>query len=145
MVKLLKDITYKNIISRIRWNVVIPLLLFISAIISLFIIFNPFAPKYNCLDGICTRLHLQPESIPLNGESTILVEIRNVGIESRDVDVLLWSDDTSVIFTDTQNRSSNDRVTLAPGNSRELDFDIVARHPIKWRKYNIGRNKKCWY
>jgi len=134
---MVKSISVKSIISRIRWNVVIPMIVFILLLIISLWIFNPFAQHYKCTDGICVKIHADPPKVLLQDESTIWVEIKNVGNSNKKLMVNMNSDDPSVIFTETGKQSCSDQIELAPGNSRNLDFSVVINAEYAG-EYGIG-------
>lgn len=113
----------RGIIKRIKWKSV-ALVIFLIAILFFIILgLNPFL-TYRGAGEIKIRSWAEPNKVPLNGKSTIWVEVKNHGSENKKVFVFLKSYDPVVKFSKTDSQYSNETIVLGKGESRKLDFNV---------------------
>ncbi len=116
----------KDLISRIRWNVVISIAaLLVFAVIALFFI-KPFNPQYTCSNEVCVSTHMDPDAVKMNGESVLWVELRNDGSTDLSVAVTAKTRNPAILFKKTMERNSSREVHLGAGESMKLNFNMKA-------------------
>lgn len=116
----------KDIISRIRWNVVISIIAVLIFILIVVLFFNPFNPDFACSDGLCISTYTEPPEVELKGESTLWVDLKNRGGEDLIVDVRLKTRNPALLFKDQQEQETNREIELGAGESMKLNFDLKA-------------------
>jgi len=117
----------KNIISRIRWNVVLGILSAILLILlaSLaFIYFKPLESGYKCKKDVCISSRADPSTVGLRDESTIWVDIRNDGPDELKIEVSLETYDPKLTFVRNGNQTIQKEIRIGPDESRKLDFPV---------------------
>jgi len=117
----------KNIISRIRWNVVLGILSIILLILLFAVVFitlKPLEPGYKCKKDVCIRSSADPGRIGLRDESTIWIDIRNNGPDQLKIDIDLEIYDPKLTFVRNGNQTIQKEVKIGPSESRELDFPV---------------------
>jgi hypothetical protein len=116
----------KDLISRIRWNVVISVAaLIVFAVIALFFI-KPFNPQYTCSDEVCISTRMEPDAVGLKGESILWVDLKNDGSEDIMVDVTAKTRNLAILFKKNMSRNTSRLVQLGAGESMKLNFNVKA-------------------
>ncbi|OYT41648.1 MAG: hypothetical protein B6U86_01985 [Candidatus Altiarchaeales archaeon ex4484_43] len=115
----------KNLISRVRWNVVISIVAVIVLIIIAVLFFRPGAPHFECSNGVCIDSYAEPSEVSLKGDSTLWIDIKNRGDEDLIIDIKLETSKV-LFFKETNSREISDEVELRPGESIKLNFDVKA-------------------
>ena len=117
----------KNLISRIRWNVVISIVAVILLIIIAVLYFKSvyFTPHFKCSNGVCINSYAEPSEVSLKGDSTLWIDIKNRGDEDLIIDIKLETSKV-LFFKETNSREISDEVELRPGESIKLNFDVKA-------------------
>ena len=113
----------RNIIKRIKWKSVLTFLVVVIAVILILIGFNPFL-SYKGSGDVKIKSWADPNKVSLLGTSTIWVEVRNQGKDTRQVSVSLKSYNPVIKFTDTTNQEKIEVVNLGKGESQKLDFKV---------------------
>jgi len=115
----------KNLISRIRWNVVISIVAVIVLIVIAVLFFKPGAPHFKCSNGVCISSYAEPSEVALKGDSTLWIDIRNKGNENLIIDIKLET--SKVLFLkETNSREISKEIELGPGENIKLNFDVKA-------------------
>jgi uncharacterized membrane protein len=114
----------KNLISRIRWNVVISIIAVIILIVIAVLFFRPFTPQSKCSNGLCIRSYMEPGEVDLRGESTLWVDIRNRGGDDQFIDVKLKTRNVVLFFEETKTQEVGKDVELGSGESIKLNFNV---------------------
>lgn len=116
----------KNLISRIRWNVVISIVTVIVLIVIAVLFFKPFTPPLKCSDGVCIQSRAEPGEVGLKGESTLWVDIMNRGNEDLIMEVKLKTRNVVLFFEETYTQDISREIELGPGESMKLNFNVKA-------------------
>ncbi len=117
----------KSIITRIRWDVVFGILSAILIVLLLAVVFifiRPLEAGYKGNDEIRIRSWADPSAIKLNDKSTVWIDIRNTGLDTLTVYVVLRSHDPNLIFADTDNQTINKKIVIGPRESRQPKFPV---------------------
>ncbi|RLI91148.1 MAG: hypothetical protein DRO89_04560, partial [Candidatus Altiarchaeales archaeon] len=101
----------KNLISRIRWNVVISIVAVIVLIIIAVLFFRPGAPHFKCSSGVCINSYAEPSEVSLKGDSTLWIDIKNRGDEDLIIDIKLETSKV-LFFKETNSREISEEVEL---------------------------------
>ncbi|MBN2014414.1 MAG: hypothetical protein JW778_04475 [Candidatus Altiarchaeota archaeon] len=116
----------KDLISRIRWNVVISMIAVVIFIFMAISFFNPFTPDYRCSNGLCINAYTEPGEVELTGESTLWVDLRNRGTDDLNIYVKLKTRNPALLFRDEREQETEKAAELGAGESMKLNFDLKA-------------------
>ena len=117
----------KNIILRIRWNVIISIVAVVILIVIAVLFFKP--SPFRCSNSVCINSYAEPSRITLKGDSTLWIDIRNMGGEDLIIDIKLKTRNEVLFFKETNSREINKEIELGPGESMQLNFNLKANAP----------------
>ena len=115
----------KSIISRVRWNVVLGIIVTILIVVLFAVVLvtmKPLESGQKCKKDICISSRADPSTINLRDESTVWVEVKNSGPDELRIDVNLETYDPKLTFISNSNQTVYKEIKIGPGESRKLDF-----------------------
>lgn len=116
----------KNLISRVRWNVVVSIIAVIILLVIAVLFFRPFTPQSKCSNGLCIHSYMEPSETELRGASTLWVDIRNRGADDLFIDVKLKTRNAVLFFEETNTQEVDKEFALGSGESIKLNFNVNA-------------------
>lgn len=118
-------------LSRIKWSAVVAALIVVMIIAIIYANFNPFgyvsliqSQAYKGSGDLKIRSGANPDTIKIEGKSTIWVEIKNTGEKNHNVLVNLTTYDEKLKFLNSYSGNITERVSIGPMESRKLEFTV---------------------
>ena len=113
-----------DLLARVKWKSVSALVLLIAAIIlvlwALYTL-KPFQASYKGVGDVQARFWVEPPKTGPKGTTTVWVEVKNKGQDTRNVSVSLESYSKNLLFETREQKISKD-VEIGSGESRQLPF-----------------------
>lgn len=116
----------KDIISRIRWEVVTLVVVLVCFIALAVFFIRPFNHKDICSDDFCIRTYMDPDAVPLKGESKLWVELRNDGSNDINIEVKAKTRNPAILFKKNMSQEANRKIGLGAGERIRINFDVKA-------------------
>jgi len=114
--------TLKEVSSRIKWKSVLAVLIVLAIVL---LVFRNIPSGYTVKDDVGLKAYANPDTIKLDGRTSLEIEIKNTGQE-RGIETLVSANayDQNIIFTNTSSTSVELSVKIGPKEVRKLSFEI---------------------